>query len=201
MAELHECEIARLRPTQITVGMIEVEDKRKHLDAMGHRERKDFLEARPIPAVSGPGDKLYITDHHHLARALSDGGYDSGYFLIEADLSSLALEAFWKTMQEQRWAHPIDASGQRQSTDDIPHHVDKLVDDPYRSLAGYVRERGGYAKTPTAFAEFAWADFFRPRVVIGPKRRDFDAAVEQALALAHSAAAKALPGYLAAAAR
>jgi hypothetical protein len=201
MAELHECQIARLRPTQITVGMIEVEDKRKHLDAMGHHERRDFLQARPIPAVSGPDGKLYITDHHHLARALSDGGYDSGYFLIEADLSTLAPDAFWKTMQERRWAHPIDARGQRQSTDDIPHHVGKLVDDPYRSLAGYVRERGGYAKTPTAFAEFVWADFFRPRVVIGPQRRDFDAAVGQALAIAHGAAARELPGYLAAEAR
>lgn len=201
MAELHRCEIAKLRPTQITVGMIEVEDKRRRLEAMGHHERKDFLEARPIPAVFGPDGKLYITDHHHLARALSDGGYDSGYFLIEANFSQLAPEAFWKSMCERRWAHPIDAYGRLQSIDDIPHHVDGLLDDRYRSLAGYVRERGGYAKTPTAFAEFAWADFFRPRVIIGPTRRDFDGAVEQALALAHSAEAKALPGYLAAAAR
>jgi hypothetical protein len=31
--KLHECEIDRLHPTQITVGMIEVEDKRKHIEA------------------------------------------------------------------------------------------------------------------------------------------------------------------------
>lgn len=201
MSELHECQIVTLRPTQITVGMIEVEDKRKHLDGMGHRERKNFLQSRPIPAVVGPDSRLYITDHHHLARALSDGDYDSGYFLVEADLSRLELVPFWKTMQERHWAHPIDAQGKRQSIDEIPRHIDKLIDDPYRSLAGYVRERGGYEKTPTAFAEFVWADFFRARIAIGPKRSDFDVAVEQALTLAHSPAAKTLPGCIAATSR
>lgn len=201
MAELHECEIPRLRPTQITVGMIEVEDKRKHLDGMGHHERREYLKARPIPAVLGPDDKLYITDHHHLARALHDAGYDTGFFLVEADLSKLAPEAFWKAMDERRWVHPIDAQGKRQSTDDIPHHVQKLLDDPYRSLAGYVREAGGYTKTDTAFAEFLWADFFRVRIAIGPTRSDFEAAVKQALALAHSEHARHLPGYTAQAPR
>lgn len=198
MAELHECEVAKLRPTQITVGMIEVHDKRKRLEAMGHRERREFLQARPIPATLGPDGKLYLTDHHHLARALCDGGYDVGYFLVEANLSHLDVEAFWQAMRERRWAHPIDAQGRLRSLQDIPRHLHGLVDDPYRSLAGYVRERGGYDKTSAAFAEFAWADFFRPRVPIGPTRSDFDAAVERALALAHSAQARDLPGYLAA---
>jgi hypothetical protein len=198
MAELHECEIPRLRPTQITVGMIEVEEKRRHLESLGHHERREFLKARPIPAVLGPDDKLYITDHHHLARALSDAGYDTGFFLVEADLSKLAMEAFWKSMGERAWVHPIDADGHRRATDAIPHHLDKLVDDPYRSLAGYVRAAGGFAKTPTAFAEFLWADFFRTRIVIGPKRSDFDEAVRQAATLAHSDAASALPGFVAA---
>jgi hypothetical protein len=201
MAELHECEISRLRPTQITVGMIEVEDKRKHLESMGHHERKDYLKERPIPAVLGPDDKLYLTDHHHLARALSDAGYDTGFFLVEADISKLAVDAFWNAMEQSSWVHPIDASGHRRAVCDIPHHVEKLIDDPYRSLAGYVREACGYAKTPTAFAEFLWADFFRTCVEIGPKRSDFDEAVRRALQLAHSEAAKALPGYIAAASK
>lgn len=176
---------------------IEVEDKRQRVDAMGHHGHKDFLQSRPIPAVLGSDGKLFITDHHHLARALSDGGYDNGYFLTEADLSRLELDAFWKMMQERHWAHPIDAHGKHQSTGEIPNHIDQLVDDPYRSLAGCARERGGYAKTPAAFAEFVWADFFRRRVPIGPKRSDFDTAVEQALA--HGDQARRLPGYFGAA--
>ena len=69
MPKLHECTVADLCPTQITVGMIEVRDKRKHLEQLGHHARRNYLEAHPIPAVFGPEGALYITDHHHLARA------------------------------------------------------------------------------------------------------------------------------------
>ena len=71
----------------------------------------------------------------------------------------------------------------------------QLLDDPYRSLAGYVRNAGGFDKTPTAFAEFLWADFFRTRVTIGPTRADFNNAVQRALPLAGSNEAAGLPGY------
>ncbi len=54
MSKLHECHVSRLHPTQITVGMIEVHDKRKHLRDLGHHERKQYLKERPIPAVLGP---------------------------------------------------------------------------------------------------------------------------------------------------
>jgi len=58
-----------------------------------------------------------------------------------------------------------------------------------------VRNAGGFEKTPTAFAEFAWADFFRTRIVVGPTRAEFDQAVKQAPKLASSADAANLPGY------
>jgi hypothetical protein len=71
MAKLHEVGIHRLRPTQITVGMIEVHDKRDKLLSLNKTERQEFLAAHPIPAVWGPDGNLYITDHHHLGRACS----------------------------------------------------------------------------------------------------------------------------------
>jgi hypothetical protein len=195
VGKLHEVEIHRLRPTQITVGMIEVEDKRAKLEGLKKHEQRDFLEAHPIPAVWGPDGKLYITDHHHLGRAASEAGVDSGFFCIEDDYSKLPIAQFWPKMNAVRWAHPIDQNGKRCPYADIPDHLEKLRDDPYRSLAGYVRDGGGYDKTPTAFAEFAWADFFRPRVIIGPTRADFNDAVKKALVLASSHEAANLPGY------
>jgi hypothetical protein len=196
MTELHECEISRLRPTQITVGMIEVHDKSRLLAAMTHRERRRFLKEHPIPAVFGSAGNLYLTDHHHLARALWNDGYPSGFFLVEADLSALAPADFWRRMEEHRWVHPVDADGQRHRVARLPKHVKHLVDDPYRSLAGYVRNAGGYEKTPTAFAEFLWADFFRGTIEIGSGQSGFERAVPQAIALAHSVSARNLPGYL-----
>jgi hypothetical protein len=195
MTKLHECEIHRLRPTQITVGLIEVADKRARLEALKKQEQREFLEAHAIPAVWGPDDKLYITDHHHLGRAACEAGVETGFFWIEEDYSSLPIAQFWPKMSAVRWAHPIDQNGKRRPFEDIPHHLEMLRDDPYRSLAAFVRDAGGYDKTPTAFAEFLWADFFRTRIVIGPTRADFDSSVAKGLTLATSSAAAELPGY------
>jgi hypothetical protein len=195
MPKVHEVEIHRLRPTQITVGMIEVHDKRARLEALKKHEQRDFLQAHPIPAVWGPDGKLYITDHHHLGLAAEEAGIDTAFFDVEEDFSKLPIAQFWPRMSAARWAHPIDQHGKPQSFEAIPDHLSKLIDDPYRSLAGFVRDAGGYEKTPTAFGEFQWADFFRPRIMIGPTRASFEAAVATALKLAASPAAASLPGY------
>jgi len=176
--------------------MIEVHDKRRHLERLGHHERRDYLAAHPIPAVFGPEGALYITDHHHFARALWEAGVESGLFLVEADFTELHPAPFWTEMDLRHWVHPVDAEGKRHGVDALPKHVKGLVDDPYRSLAGYVRNAGGYRKTDIAFAEFLWADFFRHRVQIGSRPKDFEAAVREALPLAHSPAARHLPGFL-----
>jgi hypothetical protein len=199
VGKLHEVEIHRLRPTQITVGLIEVHDKRDKLEALKKHDQRDFLEAHPIPAVWGPDGKLYITDHHHLGRACCEAEVDTAFFCIEDDFSKVPIAQFWPKMNESNWVHPIDQHGNVCPFTDIPDHLEELHDDPYRSLAGYVRNAGGYDKTPTAFAEFQWADFFRPLVVIGPTRDDFDRAVVIAIKLAGTAAAAHLPGYKAAA--
>jgi hypothetical protein len=195
MPKLHEVEIHRLRPTQVTVGLIEVHDKRARIEALKKHERRAFLADHPIPAVWGPDDKLYITDHHHLGRAAEEAGLDTGFFSVEEDFSGLPIAQFWPRMSAASWAHPIDQHGKPVSFELIPDRLLKLVDDPYRSLAGYVRDAGGYDKSPTAFCEFQWADFFRARVRIGPTRADFNDAVAVGLKLATSAAAAKLPGY------
>jgi hypothetical protein len=195
MGKLHEVEIHRLRPTQVTVGLIEVHDKRAELEALKKKEQRDFMAAHPIPGVWGPDGKLYITDHHHLGRAASEADVDTGFFFIEEDFSKCPIAQFWPKMSQNNWARPVDQNGKPCGFEAIPDHLAKLIDDPYRSLAGYVRNAGGYDKTPVAFAEFQWADFFRPRVNIGPKRADFDNSVAIGLKLAASPAAANLPGY------
>lgn len=195
MSKLHEVEIRRLRPTQVTVGLIEVHDKRVKLEALKKHDQKDFLLGHPIPAVWGPDGKLYITDHHHLGRAAEEAGIDTGFFSVEEDFSKVPIAQFWPRMAAAKWAHPIDQNGKPCGFERIPDRLGNLIDDPYRSLAGYVRDAGGYEKSPTAFCEFQWADFFRSRVTIGPTRADFDKAVAVALKLAASPEAATLPGY------
>src|ERR1700733_13591543 len=101
MARQHEAEVRKLRPTQITIGFIEVSVKRKELEALGKHRQRDFLAAHLIPAVVGPEERIFITDHHHLARAALEAGIETAFFLIEAELPQLDAGAFWRTMQEK----------------------------------------------------------------------------------------------------
>jgi hypothetical protein len=76
----------------------------------------------------------------------------------------------------------------------IPDVVSGLTDDPYRSLAAFVRDAGGYVKTPEPFAEFQWAEFYRTRIPMWANEFQFNAAVEQGVHLASSPDARTLPG-------
>jgi hypothetical protein len=98
-------------------------------------------------------------------------------------------------MDRNLWVHPLDENGVRHHYSLIPTDLKKLIDDVYRSLAAFVRNAGGYDKTPLPFAEFVWADFFRRNIAIEDVRANFDAAVETAIPLARSQRASRLPGY------
>lgn len=195
MNKVQPAKLESLRPTQLTVGMLEVEHKRQHLAALAPKDQQSFLQEHAIPAVIGPGGKLYITDHHHLARAALQAGAASGYCCIDADLSSCAAAQFWEEMNKNSWVHPLDQNGVRHRYASIPSRLDQLIDDVYRSLAGFVRDAGGFEKTRTAFAEFVWADFFRRNIAIEDLSADFDKTVHDALRLARGPLAKHIPGY------
>jgi hypothetical protein len=98
----------------------------------------------------------------------------------------------------------------------LKKHVKDLENDPYCSLAWYVRQRFGYFKDPSnpIFAEFKWANIFRTRVelddqLFAPKSRvdleelliekldndDKAEVIEDAVALARSKQASGLPSY------
>ncbi len=71
-------ELARLRPTQITLGYTHMRDKmavtRKHQDAGDRAALRRFLRSHRVKTVAGPGSALFIVDHHHWARAWSELG-------------------------------------------------------------------------------------------------------------------------------
>ena len=187
--------VADLRPTQITVGMREVLTKRKRWRETGTKKGEKFLGKHMIPVILGPKLRHYVTDHHHLARALYDEGVKDVAVTIAVDLSKLEPDAFWTVMDDRNWMHPFDVKGRRRHYRDIPKSVAELVDDPFRSLAGELRRAGGFAKDTTPFSEFLWADFLRRRMKRKDVERDFERAVEEALDLAKSDAADYLPGW------
>ncbi|WGS54130.1 ParB/Srx family N-terminal domain-containing protein [Paraburkholderia sp. D15] len=195
MAKTTTVRIEQLRPMQATVGMLEVDAKKKRLLQLDEKALKTFLKAAPIPTVIGRGDRHYVIDHHHLARALWDGGITRAFAAVVEDLSSLSEDKFWDTVIERQWVHPYDEHGILRAISAIPDEVSALADDPYRSLAAFVRDAGGYLKTPAPFAEFQWAAFYRTRVPMWTTEYQFHAAVEQGVHLASSPDARTLPGF------
>jgi hypothetical protein len=187
--------IMDLRPTQITVGMREVKAKRKRWRDESKKKGGEFLGKHMIPVILGPKHRHYVIDHHHLARALHDEGVKDVAVTVIANLSKLDRDSFWFVMDNHDWAHPFDADGRRRPYDDLPKSVDKLIDDPFRSLAGELRRAGGFAKDTTPFSEFLWADFLRRRMKRKTVKTNFDHSLEQALQLAKSLDADYLPGW------
>jgi hypothetical protein len=187
--------LTALRPTQITVGMREVEEKRRGWRERHGRNAGQFLASHMIPVVLGPKSEPYVTDHHHLARALHEEGVEKVATTVVLDLSRLKPEAFWFVLDNRALMHPFDAQGRRRHYSEIPGSIDKLVDDPYRSLAGELRRVGGYAKDTTPFSEFLWADFLRRRIDCKDIEKHFKRAVAEALKLAKGLEADYLPGW------
>jgi hypothetical protein len=192
---LNPIAIADLRPTQITVGMHEVKQKRDRWRKLSAEKGEQFLGRHMIPTVLGPKERHYLIDNHHLARAMWDEGVHDVLVTVQADLSRLSKVSFWRYLDNRALCHPYNDDGHRVPFDEIPNSIAKLKDDPYRSLAGNLRHVGGYAKDMTPFSEFLWADFYRTRIKRKSIEGSFDSALAKALSLAKSEAASFLPGW------
>jgi hypothetical protein len=192
---LAKAQLKRLRPTQLSVGYAEVELKARQWARFAKRERKPQLEHHVFPAVLGPGSDYYIVDHHHLGVALINEGIENVFVTVLDDMSWLEPAVFWRTMEFRAWAHPYDNRGKRRDFQEMPRRLTELKDDPYRSLAGLVRDAGGFAKNEAPFVEFLWADYFRPVIDARLIKKDPRRATRQGTRLARSIAARYLPGW------
>jgi hypothetical protein len=187
--------IADLVPTQVTVGMREVEFKRWRWREKHSHQAANYLSTHRFPVVLGPDARHYLIDRHHLTLALNDEGIWELPVSIVANISGLSFDRFWTTLESHNWTHPFDDEGRRCRYDDMPASVDDLIDDSFRSLAGALKRAGGYAKDKAPFSEFRWADFLRCRIPRELVERNFGRALALAMNLAQSTEAVALPGW------
>ena len=192
---LQPVKISALRPTQMTVGLREVDRKRADWKARSERGRPTFLGQHMVPVVLGPNSVHYVIDHHHLVRALHEEGVNRVLVSVVADVHYLKKSVFWTFMDNRNWLHPFDTEGSRHPHDKLPKHIGAMKDDPYRSLAGELRRSGGYAKDATPYSEFLWADFLRHRVSLKLVKNDFERAIAKALDAAAQQDASYLPGW------
>ena len=187
--------IEDLRPTQECVGLLEVESKAAKIKDLSHSERTQFLEDNPVPVVLGYHNHFFIIDHHHLARAMLLAGHHHILIKVIEDLSHQDENKFWKNLHQQGYIYLKNSKDEDISPEDLPKKVSQMKDDPYRSLAGFVRKAGGYTKNPTPFSEFKWAEFFRHKIVFENTKKGLEKVLPEAIQLAESPAAKKLPGF------
>ena len=188
--------IDRLHPTQMTHGERQIRKKVVAYRAMNAHELKMAIAEKPVDVVLGPGEEPYVIDHHHVACALARIDVNEVPFVLVRDLSSLPRADFWLTLENNAWVYPYDANGRRASFKDMPVHMWDAIDDDFRSLAAFVRDAGGYAKTDVPLADFRWANFFRAHFPRPNDDAQFDALVPRATGLARSDAAEGLPGFI-----
>jgi hypothetical protein len=222
---LCQVKVGKLKPTQNAVGYDEVNDKIARYSAKSKKDLRDYLMVHSLPVVIGNGGNFYLTDHHHLSNALwktaegkNKAGIDTGNVCVVARVqynrAGLMGYHFWKEMHQLRLVYLFDNFGGGPiRPKDLCGHIKDLANDPYRGLAWAVRQRYGYAKSPHAFAEFLWANFFRIRIVIDnwilkDKIREEDVLIgnlpeedrkeiiDEAMYLARSPEAAGMPGYL-----
>jgi hypothetical protein len=187
--------IADLHPSQITVGFREVAQKRLRWRSRIRKAGEKGAARLVAPTVVGPAGALYLIDRHHLVCAMNEEGVLEVQVRQVADFIALDPQDLWPALEVRGWCRPFDTDGRRRPFSDIPHTLGSLRDDPFRSLASALRRSGGFRKRAAPFSEFAWADFLRHRISKNLVLTDFDGALNQALLLARTLAARGLPGW------
>jgi len=113
--------------------------------------------------------------------------------------------SFGKHMEDNNEVYLKDQNGNPITPHDLPASLNDLSNDPFRSLAGAVRESCGFEKGDKSssgedYLEFQWANYLRAnwsQTGIAAKDIDtnFDSATNAALHLAAQKEAVSLPSY------
>lgn len=134
-------------------------------------------------AVVGPGGQLYLTDGHHTLTSFWEapgGGPTTHVRLnIAGNLSNLAPEAFWRTMQTNGWTWLQDVNGNPITPNQLPANLGlkQFANDKYRGVLYFARNIG-YRQDDNSppFQEFYWAQWLRGQTDPSLQPDNFDLA-------------------------
>lgn len=195
-----KAKVLNLRPTQFAVGMLEVDEKIHELSQYSKKKLKKVIKDNVVPVVRGPDRDLYIVDKHHFLTVCYQLGIKKVRIEIIKDFNNdsvLTYEKFWEWMLSTRNSYPYCQFGEgpREALY-LPHDIRGLADDPYRSIAWFVRKAGAFENSDKNFAEFQWANFFRSKRLLQKHgKKGLPEALVEAVKLSQSDEAKDLPGF------
>lgn len=165
-----EVKLSALRPTQLLVGMADVETRLARLNKDTNKQLKAYTKKARASAVVGPDGNFYLVDGHHKSLALLKSERTETVHVTIVDVwdgfpknaskakKQKIMEDFWKHMELEKLVYLYDSAGKKITPKDLPTSLLNLKNDPYRSLAGILRDEGAYGKTKEKFfVEFEWA--------------------------------------------
>ena len=186
-----------LRPTQPSVGYAWVLNI-KQRNFANSKMAQASLDEETIPVAAGlgvHGDALYLVDHHHLLSALDLSGHNPLVRVhMACRLKQSSEVAIWNELFHRGWAFPhsipaIAASNftQRLTLSEalaaVPRQLrftptnQTLVDDPWRSLAGFARKLDASQLAPPDGGSCPAASKFCMRAYDSPCRKADNSAI------------------------
>ena len=163
-AALLEVPVARLRPTQMCVGLAEVRQRVREFKDESLKERRAYLKRKPVPLVRNGAGHLWMVDRHHRLRALLQMDPEAtafGYVVLEVAATENRLTL--QTLRQRGWLYLYNRRGHGPfPPEHLPQQVSTLQDDAYRSLVWRLKREGYIAAAPLApFHEFRWGAWLR----------------------------------------
>lgn len=202
------CPLASLRPGQMSVGLVEVQEFVEGIRRLSPAEREAYPAKHQTRVVVAPDGTPYVVDGHHHARAMLDAGIATGRCRVVESFAGRDPALFRAYMTDP--ARPLvrlrdqdgrdGADGRAYALDDLPAGLSKLPDDPYRTLAWMVLRRCNIDPGQEEFADFRYADYLRQRLpevrgLVSGSPADREAAVARARDALTGSAGNGLPGY------
>lgn len=165
LISLHK--IDQLHPTQFCVGQLEIDSKLKIYTKLSSHDLDKLMKIKSVPLVLGPNNISYMIDRHHNVSTFLQMGIKEVYGHFISDLSHLSMDDFIQVMKICKWTWLYNQHYQEMDFNQLPKHVSKLVNDPYRGLMYLLREDKILNKDESVpFIEFFWAQQIKDQVKI-----------------------------------
>lgn len=198
-SDLLEVPLTALHPTQLCVGMAEIRSRQLDFAKDDPASRRRYLRKKPTPLVRSAAGELWMVDRHHRLRALMEldpGATAFGYVALQLEVrepSAVLMDLHrrgWLYLYDGRGLGPLPPTA-------LPEQLTGTQDDPYRSLVWKLKREGVVAAAPLIpFHEFRWGAWLRSRNLPPFSSDRLAAALPAARALARSAAASHLAGWI-----
>lgn len=195
-------DILDVSPTQFSLGMLSIPKKIEEVEqAFDNDKIKKYLKSKIAPTVIGPDGNFYILDRHHTSYAILHSKIPNEFKVLYLDIiedwSKLSFKEFIQKMKLHNYTWLIDREQNFREFKELPKSIDKLDDDPYRSLAWKVRKEDGFKKVKVPYLEFYWGKFFYEEGIRikTSSESEIKKKLPEAIELARSNKAKHLPGF------